>query len=115
MNRYENIYDDYYPNQHGLGTPTEQEKIKAVRLEKKFRKVCKIVAFVLVLAVVFMAGLSARESHEMVPTTKQPVDVYRQKAAKLLAGQSRFELDRLNCLVGIHKDATGQIVVSEHC
>lgn len=93
-----------------FGTPGEAQRLRAARLERRFRAVAKVCIWFLILAGSYVAGLNTR--HDQV----QPIPgiQYRMKAASLAVGESACELDPQGCLVCAHREARG-IIVSTHC
>lgn len=103
-----------HPDIHGdvtlipkLGTPREEEFLKALRRERLYDKAFKIAAaLILILVVLYGYG-----SHE----EKTTGIAYREKAARLAEGRRACEMDpHENCLVCLHREARG-VLISTHC
>jgi len=97
-----------------LGTPREEELIKAARREKLYGRCFRWSMWIAVLLIGVSVGHQAKHRRDL-----DAIDTavsYRTKAAKLAPGMRVCELDTVDgCLICMHKDILGQQTVSTHC
>lgn len=102
-------------NESGLGTPGEERRRAHLQRESAFRRwFWALMAIALVLGVVLVGANVIRPS-SAAPVKSDDYN-YRQRATSLAVGKSIYLTDPYErCLVGLHKDATGQIIVATYC
>ena len=90
-----------------LGTPTQAERLRALRRESLYLKAV-VIGLALVLIFIALGYLHHQKAlHTIV--------AYRLKAQALPIGKRVCQLDRHeDCLICLHREATG-ILVSTHC
>ena len=102
----------YQPNAAGWGTPNEGQRLRAARLERRYRTVAKVCIWALLLSGFYMLGRNTVAQTHPVQSNVH----FRIKAAALKNGTRSCELDfREDCLVCLHKDTAGLTTITSHC
>lgn len=96
-----------------LGTPGEAARDAEAKRERLYATAFNI-GIALILALLALTWLQGR--HDSPPHRVDTGIAYKERAARLVADTAIYVNDpHEGCLIGMHKDATGQVVVNTHC
>lgn len=101
-----------------LGTPAEEARRVelAAWLFALESKAAKILIALMLGAIVLLAYHQLTKPRPAPEPIQSDDTHYRQRAARLAVSQSIYVNDpHERCLVGLHKDDEGQVIVSHHC
>lgn len=97
----------------GIPGAAHNERLRARRREQTFQRAAKQTFRLLVLLTTFLLGYHVGASRGPAQAF---VDSNRSKAQQLAAGKMSCSLDQHEgCLICLHRDVAGQVIVASHC